>query len=90
MAEDKAPEPRALTYKEVEKAYGGDSSAANSAWQKICDIAGTGNVPPSDTATIGLTHLSEGKIKSVDAVLADAKKSDAKAPAGNKATGGNE
>jgi hypothetical protein len=86
------PEPRSITYREVEKAYGGDEPAARSAWQKVCDIVGTGNVQPSDTATIALTGLAEGKVKRVEGVLAkaeDTPEEPEKTPAVEKKSGGN-
>jgi hypothetical protein len=66
--EDKAPEPKAVTYKEVSKAY---PEGADETWRKIGDITGAGHVPlnADGDASIDTTGLADGKQKAIDALL---------------------
>jgi len=62
--------PRAITYKEVHKAVGDEGSLA--AWQKVCEITGSGNVPVGEdgNAAIDISELSEAKTARIDKLLA--------------------
>ena len=64
-------EPRAITYKEVERA-GGNAET----WAKIGKITGAGEVPRDGdgNASIDITSLSDSKVASIDALLGSAKK----------------
>lgn len=79
MPEEQEPQPRGLTYKEVERAFDGDDAGAREAWRKICNTVGAGNVSPSDTATISLTGVAASKVKRVDSILAKAEEAEAEA-----------
>lgn len=60
-------EPRAITYKEVQKA-GGNADT----WRQICEITGAGHVPVNDdgNAAIDITGLSPSKIERIEKLLA--------------------
>ena len=61
-------EPRAITYKEVEKAVGEGSRAV---WEKVGEISGAGLVPldASGNASIDLTEASESVRSRIDKLL---------------------
>jgi hypothetical protein len=61
-------EPRAITFKEVEKASM-DEYTARETWRKIGDITGAGHVPPGDYASIDLTDVSDSKRERIDKLL---------------------
>jgi hypothetical protein len=61
-------EPRAITYKEVSKAFKTDAEARE-AWSDIGTISGAGNVPPSELASIDITELSDDKRTRIDKLL---------------------
>jgi hypothetical protein len=80
MADEK--EPRAITYKEVERAVGKTANARDT-WEKIGMLVGAGRVPAGDDAAIDLTGASDGEVSRIDEILgkAEAKKEDAKTSA---------
>ena len=59
-------EPRAITYKQVERA-GGNAAT----WAQIGKITGAGDVPrnAAGDASIDLTDVSDAKMASIDALL---------------------
>lgn len=68
MADDKQPEPSAVTYADVQKAYD-DPGAAAAAWREIGEVTGAGHVPPGEYATIETTHLTKAKADKVGKLL---------------------
>jgi hypothetical protein len=62
-------EPKAITYREVAKAFDSGAGAAE-AWRKIGEITGAGHVPAGDDATIDLTEVSEAKQSRIEKLLA--------------------
>lgn len=71
MADEK--EPKAITYKEVERATGKDGSPRDT-WEKIGMMVGAGKVPigADGEASIDLTHASESEHGRIDALLGKA------------------
>lgn len=71
MADEK--EPKAITYKEVERAVGKDATPRET-WEKIGMMVGAGRVPLNDDgdASIDLTGASDTEQKDINALLTKA------------------
>lgn len=84
------PKPRAITYKEVERAVG-EGTSARDVWVKIGEItgAGTPGLREDGNAEIDLTGVSESKVARIEKLLAkDEEPEAAPQPAPAKKSGG--